>query len=415
MRKARPRHRLLLLAMCVAGVPAVVDGQSDSTRVPRQTQPAPVPADTVSVQGSIYTRPFIASAGQVAIGGYAEGNTNYFVEDGVSDGFSMEFRRFNIFLFSPVSSRLKFFSELEFEHGTEEIAIETAQLDFRLTPSLSLRAGIILPPIGAFNQNHDSPRWEFIDRPLVSTTIIPSTLSEVGFGVLGRLSPSPGIGITYDAYVTNGLDDGLLLNEEGRTWIPGGKADAQFAGDNNGTPALSARVALQSRASGEVGVSYYGATYNTFREEGVDVDERRRVTLVAVDVSRSLGRLDVRGEAVHAWIDVPSSLGELLGRRQRGAHLDFVLPILRRPVLGMASATLNLGLRLEYVDYNIGRFASTGAPIRDDVTALVPGLSFRPVANSVFKANYRWHTSRDVLGNDPSRLGGYQLGFATYF
>jgi hypothetical protein len=136
------------------------------------------PVDTAMVQGGIYQRPFLVTAGRTAVGGYAEGNANYFRTDGVSEGFSMELRRFNIFLFSSVGRRLRFISELEFEHGTEEIALETALVDFMVNPSLIFRAGILLPPVGAFNVNHDSPRYDFVERPLVATQVIPSTLSE---------------------------------------------------------------------------------------------------------------------------------------------------------------------------------------------------------------------------------------------
>jgi hypothetical protein len=399
--------RIMLAALGAALlVPAAVRAQADTTRKRDST---------TTVQGSIYSRPFIASVGRTAIGGYAEGNTNYFVEDGLTDGFSMELRRFNIFLYSAVASRLRFFAELEFEHGTEEIALETAQLDFQVAPALALRAGIILPPVGAFNQNHDSPRWEFVDRPLVSTRIIPSTLSEVGFGVYGRLAPGRGIGLTYDAYLTNGLADGVIGNEEGRTLLAGGKHAEMFAEDNNGSPAFSTRMAAQHRVLGEMGVSYYGGVYNTFREDGVEVEPRRRVSLAAVDLSTAVGPLSVRGELAQAWIDVPPDLAELFGERQWGAHLDLVLPVLRRRMLGMRDATVNVALRLEHVDYNIGRFSSTRRPIRDEVTAIVPGVSFRPSANTVFKGNYRRQRMQDVLGNPAARLGGYQVGFATYF
>ncbi|MFT5859139.1 MAG: hypothetical protein ACI865_001236, partial [Flavobacteriaceae bacterium] len=51
-------------------------------------------------------------------------------------------------------------AELEFEHGTEEIALETALLDFELHSAFNFRAGIILPQIGMFNVNHDSPKWQ---------------------------------------------------------------------------------------------------------------------------------------------------------------------------------------------------------------------------------------------------------------
>lgn len=72
-------------------------------------------------------------------------------------------------------------------------------------------------------------------------------------------------------------------------------------------------------------------------------------------------------------------------------------------------------MRLEYIDLNVGNFSSTGAVIRDDVTAAVAGLSFRPTAGTVLKANYRRQNTRDLLGNPAAQMGGYQVGFATYF
>ena len=185
------------------------------------------PTDTIANKDAIFARPFIfqGNLGQktsTAIGGYLEGNTNYFVEDGIGDGFSMEMRRFNIFLYSSVSDRIRFLSELEFEHGTEEIALETALIDFEFHPALIFRAGVLLPPIGYFNQNHDGPKWEFIDRPLVSTTLIPSTLSEIGFGVHGNVPVNSSI-FTYEAYLTNGLNDNVIGNSENRTSLAAGK------------------------------------------------------------------------------------------------------------------------------------------------------------------------------------------------
>ena len=269
--------------------------------------------------------------------------------------------------------------------------------------------------VGAFNQNHDSPRWEFVDRPLVSTRVIPATLSEVGFGAYGRIALRGGSTITYDAYLTNGLGDGVVLNDEGRTLLAAGKRDEQFAEDNNGSPTLSGRVAFQRRRLGEIGLSYYGGIYNSFRAEGVEVDERRRLSITALDIATSIGPLSLRGELARVSVDVPDDLVEIFGHEQWGTHLDAVVPVWRPRFLGLRSAVVNAGLRVEYVDYNVGAFASTGRPIRDDVFALVPGLSFRPTPGTVFKANYRRHWTRDLLGNPIARLGGYQVGLATYF
>ena len=218
------------------------------TAISAGVEPLSAQADSTLAQDGIYNRPFIGSISSTSIGGYVEGNTNYFVEDGVSEGFSMELRRFNIFLFAQVSQRIRFLSELEFEHGTEEITLETALVDFQLGRGLVLRGGIILVPLGYLNQNHDSPRWDFVERPLVTTDIIPSTLSEVGFGANGRFA-SGELVFSYDAYLTNGLGAAVLTNETGRTDIPSGKNEELFGEDNNGSPTFSGRFARSAHGA----------------------------------------------------------------------------------------------------------------------------------------------------------------------
>ncbi|MFQ5676746.1 MAG: hypothetical protein ACE5G1_12685, partial [bacterium] len=147
---------------------------------------------TPDVIGGIYDRPYIARlGGKIAIGGYAEMNSNFERKEGIEEGLSFEMRRYNIFIYSPVSDRVKLTSELEFEHGTEEIAIETALVDILFHTVINLRTGILLSPLGRFNLVHDGPRYDITDRPLVSTEIIPATLSEIGVGFYGALYLSP--------------------------------------------------------------------------------------------------------------------------------------------------------------------------------------------------------------------------------
>lgn len=370
--------------------------------------------DTSMVQGGIYQRPFLVSAGRTAVGGYAEGHASYLRTDGVGGGLQMELRRFNVFLFSSVGRRLRFISELEFEHGTEEIVLETALVDFTVNPSFVLRGGILLPPIGAFNVNHDGPRYDFIDRPLVSTQVIPSTLSEIGFGAHGRLAP-PGFTLSWDAYLTQGLDEGVVLNETGRTHLGSGRNPSRFAEDNNGSPAVTGRLAAQHRRWGEVGISYYGGIYNRHRVEGERVDEARRLSIVALDLATELGPVSLRGEMARAAINLPPDLREVLGSRQWGVHLDAVMPVWRPRIAGLEDPVVSVGLRAERVDYNGGRFVSTGRNIFDEVSALTAALSFRPVAGTVFRLNYRRESFRDLQGNPAVLTGGFQLGFATYF
>jgi hypothetical protein len=392
------------LLLAVVAPISIARAQVDTTR-----------RDSTSVQSAIYRRPFIGSAGSASIGGYMEANANYLVTDGVTDGFSSEMRRFNIFLFAPVGPRLRFTSELEFEHGTEEIALETALLDFQISTALVLRAGILLTPIGGFNQNHDGPRWEFVERPLSATEIIPSTLSEVGFGANGRLFAGR-TSFTYDAYLTNGLNDGVILNGSGRTRLAEGKGGEQLAEDNNGSPAFSTRVAVQDGRVGELGLSYYTGVYNTHKVEGEVVDVPRRLSIAAIDASAQLWRgIDVRGEVAVANVDLPPSLDELQASRQVGGFLDLTVPVFRPRLRTLKDAVVNAAVRLEYVDLNAGRFSSLGSRIYDETKALSLGLSFRPVPGTVFRANYVRQHFRDIFGNATVKTGGFRVGVATYF
>jgi hypothetical protein len=367
-----------------------------------------------TTQDAVYRRPFITSFANTSVGGYAEANTNYFVQNGVTEGFSMEMRRFNLFIFSSISSRIKLLSEIEFERGVEEINLETALVDFEIDPALTLRGGIILAPVGSFNLRHDSPLYEIVERPLVATQIIPSTLSSVGFGVYGRYFFGDFIA-TYDAYIVNGLQDGIILNNNGRTLLQRGKTKEIFGESNNGVPAFTGKVALRKRGLGEIGASYYGGIYNRFRRDGITIDVQRSLHILALDANATLGNVLLQGEAAMNLIDVPETAGEFYGRRQWGAYLDAVVPVWTGAVLDYTAATVNATLRIEHVDYNVGQFAATGGNIGDEITAGAVGISFRPTPNTVFRLNYRQEFIRDLLGNLPVRRAGIQFGLATYF
>jgi hypothetical protein len=372
--------------------------------------------DTSVVQDAIYDRPFILSpsAYPVALGGYLEGNTNYFSEDGVSEGFSMELRRFNIFLYSTIIPRVRFLAELEFEHGTEEIAIETAQVEFEFLQALVFRAGIMVVPIGAYNVNHDPPKYEFVERPLEATQIIPTTLSDVGFGFNGKIFWNKLL-FTYDAYLVNGLSDGIILNDQGRTFLESGKAAERFAEDNNGSPSFTGRLAVKSLKFGELGFSYYGGVYNSYQIEGEMVDAKRSIGIAAIDFNTKIEKLIIQGEFAVNSIDVPKDISEIFGTKQWGGYVDIVYPIIQTNILGFDNSVINLAIRLERVDYNVGEFSETGKNIYDDINGLSFAISFRPAAVTVIKVNYVHQWSRDALGNPTVKTAGFQLGLATYF
>jgi hypothetical protein len=109
---------------------------------------------------AVYNRPFLSfNKAPVSLGGYVEANWQHFGTDGVSEGHQFQMRRLTLFVASSVSKRIKFLTEIEFEDGTKEINIEFASIDFEFHPLLNLRGGVVMNPIGAFNQNHDGPNF----------------------------------------------------------------------------------------------------------------------------------------------------------------------------------------------------------------------------------------------------------------
>ena len=366
---------------------------------------------------AVYDRPFV-KVGKlpVALGGYVEANYQYLGEDGVTEGHQFQMRRLTLFVSSSISKRIKFLTEIEFEDGTKEINIEFASVDFEFAPLLNLRGGVVMNPIGAFNQNHDGPKWEFVDRPLSATQMLPATFSNVGFGLFGKKYAKDWV-YAYEAYLTNGFNDKIIENSENKTFLPATKEDPdRFEESFNGSMLFTGKIAVRNRKIGEIGLSYMSGAYNKFQEDGLILDKKRLAQIYALDFNTTLPtNTFITGEWAWVNINIPDTYTEQFGRKQQGGFVDIAQPILQRPMFGFEKATLNAAVRLEYVDWNKGSFKSTGDNIGDHVYSIVPAISWRPNSQTVLRLNYRYNWQRDLLGNPPSKLAGFQFGLSTYF
>lgn len=404
---------LILLALLLSGNVAL--SQIDSTLL-RRTRP-----DSSRVQmnmDAVYNRPFLSVARlPVAVGGYVEGNWQHLGTDGISEGHQFQMRRLTLFVASAISARIKFLSEIEFEDGTKEINIEFASVDIGFHPLFNLRGGVVMNPIGAFNQNHDGPKWEFVDRPAAATEMLPATWSNVGFGVFGKLYENDWV-YGYEAYFTNGFDEAIISSPEGKTFLPASKLNRErFEESFNGVPLLTAKTAVRNKRVGELGLSYMGGVYNRFREDGIVFDEKRWLHVFAVDFASALNPAGTRINLEWAWVNVqvPETYSQQYGHRQTGGYIDFVQPVFRRAILGFERSAVNAALRAEYVDWNQGAFNETGTNIREDLISVTPGVSWRPAAQTVLRLNYRYSWLTDLFGNRPSKTGGFLFGFSSYF
>lgn len=408
-----PNHWMLgcLLAIAVGNIQAqTLD--SLVSRIPTDTSTTSMNMDAA------YNRPFLTvNKMPVALGGYLEANSFYSSEDGVSEGLSFQARRLTVFMSATITKRIKFLSELEFEDGTKEIGIEFAAMDVAFHPALNLRGGIIMNPIGAFNQNHDGPRWEFVERPDVAVNMLPATWSNAGFGLYGKTYKGNWI-LGYEAYLSNGFDNSIIDNEENKTFLPATKENEErFEENNSGKALATGKIAIKNRKFGEIGFSYMGGIYNKFEDDGVTLDQKRRLDVFAIDLNTTIQKTGtyIVGEVVWVMVDVPSTFTQQYGNKQQGAFVDVVQPILKRKILDWENATLNLAARLDYADWNVGKFNETGTEIGDDLWAITPAISFRPSSQTVIRLNYRYQWQRDILSNPAARTATWMFGFSTYF
>jgi hypothetical protein len=367
---------------------------------------------------AVYNRPFLAVGKlPVALGGYVEANWQHLGTDGVSEGHQFQMRRLTLFIASGISRRIKFLSEIEFEDGTKEINIEFASIDFEFHPLLNLRGGVVMNPIGAFNQNHDGPKWEFIDRPVSATQLLPATWSNVGFGLYGKLYKNNFV-YAYEFYLTNGFDDQIINNSENKTFLPATKLNKdRFEESFNGMPLVTGKIAFRHKKIGELGLSYMSGVYNKFIEDGIILDEKRKLHTWAVDFNTRIPftKTYLTTEWAFVNVNVPETYGQQYGSNQFGGFMDIVQPVAKRNIFGFSQSVINAVCRLEYVDWNRDTFLETGGNIREDFFSIVPGLSWRPSTQTVIRLNYRYNWQTDLFGNPPSKTAGFQFGFSSYF
>lgn len=380
---------------------------------------------------AIYNRPFLQlGKSPVSIGGYVESDWQYVNTSGITVGNQFQFRRFSLFVASTITKHIKFLSEIEYENDPTgdpgdatagQFEVEYAALDFEFHPLLNLRGGMIVNPIGAFNQNHDGPKWEFTDRPIAMTQMLADTWSNTGFGVYGKEYTNHWM-FAYEFYLTGGFNDSIIDNGQGKTFLPAAKDNpSRFTASASGQPLYTGKISVRQDRIGELGLSYMGGVYNTWRIEGASIDNKRNVSVFDIDFNTTLSKWRTNIVTEWAWVFVqlpPDYTPEYSGR-QFGGFIDIVQPVIRGKILDWNNATINLAVRGEYVDWNVGKFAATGTRMYNDLWSVMPAISFRPTPQTVLRFNYRHQEARDitgsVIGASIGATAGFSLGLSTYF
>src|SRR5437588_701700 len=387
----------------------------------------------------IYAKPFVSSP-RTTVGGYMDLQYRLFNsskstgvgQPGTGNGSSsFDQQRFVPFFYSDITDRLKVASELEIEHGIRsksaqadsggiEVSLEFATIDYLLREPINFRTGIILLPVGKFNLLHDSPLNDLSDRPLVDTAIIPSTLSEAGAGFYGTFYPTRLSKLDYELYVTQGFNgyrtDGtpVITADAGLRDARQRVSTVDDGLDNNNGKAVVGRVAFSPVLGVEFGGSGYFGSY--------DPASKRPLSIWAADWTFQRGPFELIGEA--AWVyarDNNRNLdgtfafdanGRPLPRRMDGYYVQgnyhFLPQFLRRwaPSYFTEASTFTSVVRWDNINTN-SELADTARQ------RLTLGLNFRPIEDTVFKADYQFNFEDGK--NNRIRNDGLVLSVATYF
>lgn len=359
-----------------------------------------VAAPRPELPGGITDKPYLGRGGaDVMIGGYMD---HEFLWTDSANTFDAH--RFVPFITARVSDRVTVSTEIEFEHGGNlggdgEVKLEYAVMDFSLNEKVSFRGGVILSPLGAFNLRHDSPLNDLTARPTVDRQLIPSTLSESGMGFFGSLYPSDESALSYEVYLVNGFNEGVLSGEAGakKLRIRSGRGSQKM--DNNENKAITGRLGFSPRLGLDLGLSTHTGKY--------DDDGEKTLTITALDGAASFGALELTGEFAVASADVDQNAEPGLAEAQRGAYVQTSWHIMHDRLLDGSVVTLTA--RGDVMDFDSDIDG-------DKEEGLTLGVNLRPTEETVFKLDWNrsWTTARNSTeqGDGEDRIS---FSFATYF
>jgi len=143
----------------------------------------------------------LSSENNITMGGYAQIDYNQALDDEIRKNGILDVHRMVLLFGYKYSEKLRFVSEIEFEH-VNELFVEQAFINYKYKNWLNFRGGLLLVPMGIVNEHHEPTVFNGVNRPLLDTKIIPSTWREIGAGFAGTFD---NYSLKYQLYLVNGF------------------------------------------------------------------------------------------------------------------------------------------------------------------------------------------------------------------
>ncbi|MGD2137561.1 MAG: porin [Gammaproteobacteria bacterium] len=325
-------------------------------------------------------------ADRTTLGGYGELHyLNEDADDSSDNKDEIDLHRFVLSVGHEFTDRMRFFSEVEFEHDGEEVEVEQAYVEYDLKDYLQARGGVFLLPIGILNETHEPTTFYGVERNDVETAIIPTTWWAGGAGINGNFAN----GISWDLAVTEGLEmdtsgDDAFRVRSGRQ--KSSEADASYL-------AYTGRIKYTGLAGLELAASInYQADPSQMGGDGLNqgiLYETHAIYQNGPFALRALyGDWDFNGSAVEA----------AGADDQHGWYFEPSYKVLH-----------NLGLYTRYEDVD-------AYPDKYQFDQWEFGLNYWPHEDVVLKADYRSRNYDDVSADsDYSDFDAFDLGIGYQF
>lgn len=330
--------------------------------------------------------------GGLSIGGYGENRIRTFhdTDDDDRDNVYDQLRAV-LYVGYKFNDNWVLNSEIEYEHGGNEVGVEFLTIDYLWRDELNFRAGNLLVPMGFVNEIHEPNFFFGAERPEVERTILPSTWHENGAGVWGRLADR----IEYRFYAINGFD--------GQAFTSSGLRSGRQAG----AEAIANDFAFVGRVDVDLvtGLSVGGSVYTgqSGQEQTSDASGTERdvpdahTTVYELHAEYKAYGASLRGLFTEAFIDEAGRLSRVLAKgttasiaqQMRGWYLEAAYNV---APLFLESPRMSLEPFFRFERYDTQRDVADLGFDRDrtkDIDLYVAGIQFKPIPQIVFKLDYR--------------------------
>jgi hypothetical protein len=350
------------------------------------------------------------SKNPLSIGGYGELYYSDQVHEGAAES---EAYRFVPYIGYKFSDSIILNSEIEIEHGGQEVSLEQLYIDFLLDPAFNLRIGHQVVPMGLLNQNHEPVLYNTVRRADVETYLIPSTWHESGITAYGKSHD-----FNYAAGAVVALDMGLANHDGtpepdtfGKNWIHDGRRGGNET--NNATSNLAAVARLDYTGINGLllGASFYtgkAGPSNNGLEEG-------RLTIADVHAQYQQDGFKIKALYTQSHLsNADSYLGDHQGvpapTHAESAHGGYVN--MEYNVLPYFTQTgTRLPLFFQYENYNLADSITDGTSF-GTTQSYSYGLNYFPHEQVVLKGEYKLrHNKNGVNTAESEGIYSFGLGF----